>query len=312
MNFSNPFQRNNKTDADLGFGTQINSDNGRLINQDGSFNVIRKGLKSWTPYQDLVEMSWTSFLFLISGSYILINAFFALFFLLIGTESLTGIEKSHSLFGEFLHCFFFSIQTFTTVGYGAVSPMGIEANIIASLDALIGLMAFALFTGLLFARFSKPQSSIVFSKKAIIAPYPLGSTSLQIRIANVRDTKLMNLSTQVTMAWLEEIDGIKKRRFALLELERNRVFLFPLNWTLVHSITDKSPLFGKTQQDCEKMEIEFLVLVQGYDETYAQTVHSNSSYLWNELIWNVRFEKMYHAEDGTTILNLDKISDTIQ
>lgn len=309
MNIPNPFNNRSKSMMDLGFGSNIGSDQGRLINQDGSFNVVRTGFKSWTPYQDLVEMSWVRFFLLISFIYTFINACFAVLFVMTDIENIAGIEEGHSLFGEFLHAFFFSIQTFTTVGYGAMHPTGILANVIASTDAMVGLLAFALFTGLLFARFSKPQSSIAFSEKAIIAPYRPGIKSLQIRIVNCRDNKIIDLDARVTMAWLEEENGVKKRRFANLELERNHVFLFPLNWTLVHPITKNSPLYGKSPSDCEQIATEFIVLVKGHDDTYAQIVHSSSSYIWEELIWDVSFEKMYYPENGKTVLDLDKLSE---
>lgn len=309
MNFHNPFSNSSKTNYDLGFGSKIEVSQGRLIKQDGSFNVKRIGAKAWTPYQDLVEMSWTKFLILISITYILINAVFAALFVGVGLESINGVHEGHGMLGHFLHAFFFSIQTFTTVGYGAMHPSGIAANIIASADAMVGLMAFALFTGLLFARFSKPQASIAFSEKAIIAPYPLGMTSFQVRIANCRDSKIIDLEARIMMTWHEKVGSSFKREFAPLELERSKVFLFPLNWTLVHPITEKSPLFSKTDRDLERMQAEFLILIKGHDETYAQIVHSNSSYTWEEILWDVSFEKMYYPEGGTTILDLDKLSE---
>ncbi|MFT4759741.1 MAG: inward rectifier potassium channel [Paraglaciecola sp.] len=310
MNFHNPFNSHPKAGDDLGFGNQIDATQGRLIRQDGSFNVERTGIKAWTPYQDLVEMSWTKFLCLILVIYILINAGFAALFVCIGIENISGVHEEHGMVGNFLHAFFFSVQTFTTVGYGAMSPSGLAANIIASMDAIIGLMAFALFTGLLFARFSSPKSSIAFSEKAIISPYESDLNSLQVRIVNCRDNKIIDLNARLTMAWHEEVDGIQKRHFANLELERSTVFLFPLNWTLVHPINKNSPLYNKTARDCKKMQIEILVLVEGHDETYAQIVHSNSSYIWEEVEWDVSFEKMYYPENGTTVLDLNKLSET--
>lgn len=309
MNFPNPFNSAPKKEDDLGFGSQIEGGQGRLMKQDGSFNVERKGFKAWTPYQDLVEMSWTRFLSLILFIYVMINAVFAGLFVLIGIENILGVHDEHGMVGDFLHAFFFSIQTFTTVGYGAMHPSGMAANIVASLDAMIGLMAFALFTGLLFARFSRPRASIAFSETAIIAPYKDGLNSLQVRIVNCRDNKIIDLEARMSMAWHEKVNGVSKRNFANLEMERNKVFLFPLNWTLVHPITKDSPLYDKTPKDLEKMQAEFLVLVKGHDDTYAQTVHSNSSYIWKEVKWNMRFEKMYYPEDGTTILDLDKLSE---
>ncbi|MCB0642345.1 MAG: transporter [Phaeodactylibacter sp.] len=291
---------------DLGFGTKIGSEGARLINRDGTFNIERKGRRAWTPYQSLVEMSWMRFLLLVLGFFIAVNFFFALLFFWAGTEYMSGIDDDPWWLG-FLNCFFFSVQTFTTVGYGAISPTHITTNAIASFDALVGLISLALATGLFFARFSKPTAQIVFSKHGIIAPYQDG-LSFQFRIANRRNNKIIDLEAKVTMAWTEWIDGEKRRRFAALPLERDKIFMFPLNWTLVHPIDINSPLYGKSEEDFRKSHAEFLVLIEGHDETFAQTVHTISSYTWEEVVWGVRFDRMYYPDQtGRTVLWLDKI-----
>ena len=167
-------------------------------------------------------------------------------------------------------------------------------------------MSFALATGLFFARFSKPEAQIIYSKNALITPFKKG-TAFQFRIANLRNNKIINLEAKVNMTWVEEIDGLKRRRFSSLNLERDKIFLFPLNWTIVHSISKESPLYGKSMTELSKMQTEFLILVEGYDETFAQIVHTNNSYTWDEIIWDVRFETMYRPEKGKTFLELDKI-----
>lgn len=291
---------------DLGFGSKICS--GRLINRDGTFNVERKGHLAWTPYQDLVEMSWSRFLLLTGLVFVLINAVFALLFLLVGVEGFSGLQDS-SEFPRFWQLFFFSIQTFTTVGYGSMSPVGLTANMLAGLNAFVGLLGFALATGLVFARFAKPKSQILFSKNVIISPYRAG-WSLQFRIVNVRNNNIINLKATVAMTWVEKKeDQTLVRRFASLPLEREKVALFPLNWTIVHPINEQSPLYDKSEEDLKSMNVEFLVLISGYDDSFAQEIHDNGSYTSNELIWNARFEPMYHPGNGKTILELDKIND---
>ena len=309
---TSPFGRNrhNKRteDNDLGFGTKITASGERLINPDGSFNIRRTGRWTWTPYQDLVEMSWPLFLLLIGGVFVGINALFAAGFVWIGIEALSGVEPAGRLL-DFLNCFFFSVQTFTTVGYGAVSPMSTETNILASLNALVGLLAFAVATGLVFARFARPKAQIAFSKKALITELN-GQPSFQFRIVNLRDNKIINLEVQLTMTWLEDQGDQRIRRFAGLQLMRDKVFLFPLNWTLVHPIAEESPLYGLSPEELTAREAEFLILVQGYDETFAQTVHANSSYTCAELEWGVFFAPMYYSEGSRTILRLDRLSQT--
>ncbi len=306
----NPFQKEQPpgdNEIDLGFGTKLTSKK-RLIDQNGRLNVLRKGADSWHPYQSLVEMSWGRFFMIVALFYFGVNAFFALLFMVNGVENIAGVEPAGWL-EDFMQAFFFSAQTFTTVGYGHMSPVGWGASMIASIVALVGLMAFALATGLFFARFSKPQSQILYSEHAIIAPYH-GGKSFQFRIANRRNNKISDLEAQIVATWVEEVDGEIKRQFRLMPLERTKVFLLPLNWTIVHPINEQSPLFRKDNKDCSIMNFEVLIQLKGHDETYAQTVHSNHSYTFKELLWNKKFKQMYHSdENGDTVLDLDELGD---
>ncbi len=296
-------------DDDLGFGSKINVQGKRLINRDGSFNIKRSGIRNWTPYLWLVEMHWLPFFLLIFLFYLLMNAAFALAFLAIGVEQLAGVQPG-TAWQDFWQAFYFSVQTFTTVGYGAVHPLSAGANMVASLDAMVGLMAFALATGLFFARFAKPRAQILFSEHAIVAPYR-GGKSLQFRIANRRNNKIIDLVAEVAMTWIEKNpEGAAVRRFSVMPLERNTVSLFPLNWTIVHPINEESPLFGKDPESLKAMAAEILILIEGFDETYAMPVHTSSSYTWHELQWDRAFVPMYFQEDGFTVLKLDRISET--
>jgi inward rectifier potassium channel len=311
MRIRRPIPRSTRKEdlEDLGFGNQITGQGSRLIRKDGSFNVDRVGRQSWTPYQSLVEMSWSRFIGVVLFFFIGVNAVFALLFLFCGVDQLSGVLDGH-LLQDFANCFFLSVQTFTTVGYGAINPEGLGANIVASLCALVGLISFALATGLFFARFSKPKAQILFSDHAVIAPYR-DLESFQFRIANRRNNKIIDLVARVSMTWIEEeSEHVFRRRFASLPLEREKIFMFPLNWTLVHPITPKSPLYDKTPEDLKKMDAEFLILIEGHDETFAQTVHTTGSYTWKELVWNARFTRRYFDQkDGQTILELDRIDE---
>lgn len=294
------------TATDFGLGDKVARKPGtRLINADGTFNVVRRGQSIFAPYQHLVEMSWGRFLLVTLTSYVLINVVFATGFLIIGTDSLSNISQSDPFWYRMLGAFFFSVQTFTTVGYGNLAPMGIAANLLASFLALFGWITLAIVTGLFYARFARPTRLIVFSQNAIVAPYGTGGKgrSLQFRIANKRDSHLINVSARVVLTWLEG----ERRRFAPLELERDNVPLFPLNWTVVHPITETSPIFGWTQNDYCRRHSELLITIDGYDETFAQNIHINNSYLYNEIEWNVRFQPMYFEREMTTELHLDRI-----
>lgn len=294
-----------KKKEDIGLGNNLNGDS-RFINKDGSFNVRRTGARVKTPYQDLIEMSTLRFFSIIIGGFILINVVFAFLFLLSGAGTLNGVDGSQSLFIQFLYAFFFSVQTFTTVGYGTISPGSLLGNIFAALDALIGLLSLAIASGLFFARFSKPKAYIIYSRNMIVAPYR-GQTALMFRVANIRDNKIIDLKVEVTVAYIEMEDGVDKRKYALLPLEIERIGLFALSWTVVHPI-DKDSLFrGKTKADFERMKVEFIIQFEGHDETYAQTIHAHYSYLGHEVKWGYRFLPMYERGAHHTILHLGDI-----
>lgn len=293
---------------DLGLGSKLGKSGDRLIQQDGSFNIIRKGNIGWSAYQTLIGMSNGAFILSSLLFFASVNAIFACLFLYVGIEQLNGVPTGKGLLNEFLYAFFLSVQTFTTVGYGVISPDGISANLVASFCALTGLVSFALVTGLFFARFSRPRSYLAFSEVAILTPYQ-GGLSLQCRIVNQRKHKIIDLKAQMVMTWFEEKNGRTQRRYTALDLERDNVFLFPLNWTLVHPINENSPLHRKTLQEIKSMHAEFLVIVSGHDESYNQTIHANSSYICKEIQEGVKFKMMYASENGkTTELYLDELS----
>jgi inward rectifier potassium channel len=299
----------NTPDNDLGLGNKVTS-NTRLLDKSGKFPVFRKGEKIWMhPYQRLLEMSWLRFHILIISFYVFVNFLFALAYVAIGKEALSG--EYHGVFmADFFKAYFFSIQTFTTVGYGSVSPICFTSNMIAAFEALFGLLIFALATGLYYAKFTRPESRIKFSDIALISPYKDGMNGLMLRMINNSHSELIEVEAMITYSWLHvDKDGIKRRSYQQLVLERNKVSLFPLNWTLVHPIDEQSPLWGKTLEDLVRTNAECLVFVKGMNTTFGQTVQATSSYLANEVLWGYKFEPMYYADEVYgTILEMDKIN----
>jgi inward rectifier potassium channel len=294
-------------DRDLGFGAVVSRDSRqRLLNADGSFNVARTGLgllESLAPYQQLLTVSWPGFLALLAALYFGFNVLFALIFVALGPDAL--VYDGDPTGNAFSHAFFFSVQTFATIGYGQIAPHGIAANVVVTIEALGGVMFQALATGLLFARFSRPTASILFSRQAVVAPYRDGH-SLQFRIANRRRNELLELEAKVLLSGLESDGrGGRVRRYALLPLERNKVTFFPLAWTIVHPIDQASPLAGKTAAELEDAEAEILVLLTGIDETFEQTVHARSSYRADEILWNARFQSIYVKSEVGPRLRVD-------
>ena len=296
-------------DRDLGFGAVVGrASRQRLLNRDGSFNVLRSGLgllESLAPYHLLLTISWVSFLGLVALLYIAINLVFAVVYLACGSQALVG-PGAEMLGGHFSRAFFFSIQTFATIGYGQLAPNGLGANLVVTVEALVGLMYQALATGLLFARFARPTASILFSGRAVVAPYGNG-VALMFRIVNRRRrNEIIALEAQVLFSSMEpDGRGGTVRRYLALPLERNKVTFFPLSWTVVHPIDEASPMAGKTAEDLEHAEAEILVLLSGIDETFEQTVHARSSYRADEIVWNARFRSMFLATDARSHVSVD-------
>jgi inward rectifier potassium channel len=302
----------NREQFDPGITQSYTGELRRIINRDGSFNVRRKGwsLKDLHVYQLLLSLSWPAFMGLVLALFIIVNAVFAGLYVAAGLENLSGAAgptKAESA----LNAFFFSVQTLTTVGYGTISPRGVAANAIASVEAMLGVMGFAFAAGLLYGRFSRPSARILFSNKALVAPFHDGM-SLQFRIANRRSNAIVNLEATMLLMTVEWEGGQQKRRYARLELERSTVFFLPLTWTVVHPITESSPLLGFTREQLAERSAELLVLITGFDDSFNQVVNARTSYRWDEIVWGARFVPAFHADDhGELVLDLTKIDDTV-
>ena len=293
---------------DPGLTQQFGNPLRRAINKDGSFNVRRTGTtwRAFHPWLGLVDMSWTGFAIVLAIAWLVVNVGFAFAYYSLDPAELQGVAGA-TPFQRFLGDFFFSAQTLTTVGYGGIVPRGITANFIASTEAMMGLMAFAVGTGLLLARVSRPSARIAFSRNALIAPYQSGA-SLQFRIVNERRNSLMELEARVLLMTVAPKDGRLTRKYDILKLERPNVIFFPLTWTVVHPIEENSPLHGKTAADFERLQAEVLILIKGFDESFSQTVNARYSYRYDEILWERRFAPAFHIDEaGDMILDLDRV-----
>jgi inward rectifier potassium channel len=286
-----------KPNFDPGLTQQYKGVLKRSINRDGQFNVRRNGA-TWRdahPYLYLISVSWAKFFGIIVVAFILTNTLFALLYAAIGVEHLKGAEAPTETL-RFLNAFFFSAHTLTTVGYGNIWPSGPLANITTAVEALTGLMGFAIATGLFFGRFSRPSARIGFSPTAVIAPYQ-GGSSLQFRIVNRRSNNLIELEARLLLMTVEDCNGHLQRRFQELPLERDQILFFPLTWTVVHPIDEGSPLYKMTAQDMERLQSEIMINLRAFDESFGQTVHVRYSYRYDEIVWGAKFAQAFEVDD---------------
>ena len=296
---------------DLGFGSVVARESRkRLLNRDGTFNVRREGLRFWESlsfYHYLLTITWPKFLGYVAVAYLATNVLFAGAFILCGADALT-VFHGEPLEHRFLSAFFFSVQTLATIGYGTTAPSNLAANLVVTVEALCGLLGLSIVAGIMFARFSRPVARIVFSRNAVIAPYR-DITAFMFRIVNQKSAELVEMHAIVLLTRRKKGGAENDREFLPLRLERESVVFFPLTWTVVHPIDEASPLYGMTEETLGECDSEFLVLLNGFDETFSQTVHTRSSYKPNEVLWGAKFASTFDPPhpDGTLSVNIRRL-----
>jgi inward rectifier potassium channel len=302
----------NRLNDELGFGSKATKQKTRIINPDGSFNVHRIGMSKWksfSVYHYLLTISWGRFNSIVLVYFFLVNFLFAMLYYVAGIDGLRGVE-GQTPFDQFLEAFFFSTQTLSTVGFGRISPGGHLVSSIAAIESLVGLLGFAIVTGLLYGRFSRPQAHILFSKNAIIAPFQ-NKTAFQFRIVNkMRNSQITGMEASITVAKFETENGVKIKRFHAMELQVSKINFFPLMWTINHPISETSPISGMTYNDLKQAQAEFLIILNGYDDTFSQTVNKRYSYTIDEVVCGAKFTNPFSEnEKGETVQDVSKIND---
>jgi inward rectifier potassium channel len=301
-----------QSDDNTGFGINSSYSGGRFVNSKGEPNVHKRGLgifEKYSLYHTFLGMPRWKFMLILLSTYIIINLFFASLYFLIGIKNLAGSVPGTPL-DNYAEAFFFSAQTFTTVGYGRISPDGFLASSIATIEAFLGLLSFAIATGLFYGRFSRPQAYLKYSDIAIIAPYR-GISAFMFRMAPYKNNNLLEAEAKVTLAIKVEENGMLTNKFYALSLELSKIYSLTASWTLVHPIDDKSPLYNLQHQDYKNLNAEFIVFIKAFDDTYSNTVTSVKSYIAHEIVFGAKFKVMYHPSENkkSTILYLDRIND---
>lgn len=295
-----------------GFSPNSAAEGGRLLNKDGTTNLRKIGIpffERYSMFHTLLKMPGFKFLLLVFLFYTATNILFAFVYLSIGIQHLNGVEVSRNLLTNFTQAFFFSSQTMTTVGYGHVAPSGFIANVIASLESFMGIITFALVTGMFYARFSRPKAYIRFSENFLVAPYKEGK-AIMFRLATFKNNHLTEVTAEITCVIHHLEDGKRVSKFYPLPLEISRINSLALSWTLVHAINEDSPFYLMTEKDMIDTRIELMVSIKGFDDHYSNTVQQRTSYSYTELVYGAKFEPMYHrsATSNMTEVMLDKVN----
>ncbi|HEX8357147.1 MAG TPA: ion channel, partial [Segetibacter sp.] len=284
-----------KTNPDTGFGIQANRIGGRFVNKDGSINLRKEGMsffKRISIYSWLLELSLPRLLVIIMFFYLVINVLFTILYLLAGTNQLQGFVTT-SGWQQIREIFFFSTQTFTTVGYGRINPVGAMADLIAAIESLAGWLSFALVTGLIYGRFTRPKAYLAFSENALISPYK-NDTGLMFRMVPYKSNHHLTDARVVVNAAFIAMEGDKQvYQFYELKLERSRIDTLSMNWTVVHPIDEESPLWNFTQEEMRSADLELYVQVTGFDHIFSNVVMQRTSYTFEEIVWDAKFDPMY-------------------
>lgn len=295
-----------------GFSTSNYTEGGRLTNKDGSINVQKTGTPFWTRismYHSLLRMPRWRFFLIVFMFYTVTNVFFATLYILVGVEHLQGVLAGNDLMSNFQQAFFFSSQTLTTVGYGHISPVGLAANVVASLESFIGILSFALVTGLLYGRFTRPKAYLMFSENMLVAPHK-GGRALMIRVASYKNNHITDAEAQATVGMYVNENGLEVRKFFALPLEIKRINSLAISWTLVHMIDEESPFYLMTHEEMKAAKMEIIFILKGFDDHFSNIVQQGSSYHFTEIVYGAKFLPVFRrSEDNTTtILELDKLN----
>ncbi len=291
-----------------GFGTKTEHQPDRLLNQDGSLNVKKTGMSffdHFSVFHFLVTTKWLTFNILVIVSYILINALYGIIYWKIGIEEI-GIKHDTEI-EDLLESIYFSAQTFSTVGYGRANPGSHLANFVAFTEMLVGMMYLALAAGLLFARFSRPVAKIIFSKKAVVAPYR-GGKGFMLRLTNAKTNLLLEVEVKLLLVMNKIENGQEVRKFYDLPLEMNKINMLALSWTVVHPIDEDSPLYEMDEKSLHSSRAEFMVLLKGYNNTLSQQIHARTSYKPENIEWDAKFSSIFSHRNGNTVIAVDKVS----
>ncbi len=255
-------------------------------------------------YSKLLTAKWRWVLLLFFGLYVSTSLGYALLYRA-GGDCIANADA-----GSFGDSFFFSVQTISTIGFGALYPKTPYSNVVVFVESFNGLILVALATGLMFAKFSRPSAGVVFSEKVIISPRN-GVPTLMLRVANARGSDLVEASVHLT-ALTNQVtkEGERLRLINDLNVVRDRTPVFAMSWQIMHPIDETSPLFGLTVEDYQREDVRLVVNMTAIDGTFSQTVYAYAMYDHQDIVRDVQFVDVIHPQpDGTITLDLTRFHD---
>jgi inward rectifier potassium channel len=262
----------------------------------GQVEFVKVNTDAWRwrdVYRWLLGLNWPRFAVFVAIVYIGLNLLFAALYSL-QQDSIAGSTGGH----WFFDCFFFSIQTLATVGYGHMYPQTLYGHIISTIEIMTGVFLLAVMTGLIFVRFSRPIARVVFSRSIVIAPLN-GRPTLMVRVGNENQHSMVEAEFRIMFSRDEQLlEGGDFRYFYVLKLHFDRLTVFPAALTLRHTIDEKSPLFGATPDSLEASRVLFLVSVIGIDPVIAASVQMQKDYSWHDVRFGERFVEIYTDHGG--------------
>jgi inward rectifier potassium channel len=256
-------------------------------------------------YHNVLTVTWPVFVAQLAALFLIVNLIFAMLYVV----DRGGIINARP--GNFADAFFFSVQTLGTLGYGAMAPRTLYVNMLVTAESFTGILIIALFTGIIFARFSRPFARVLFSKVAVVAPFD-GVPTLMFRAANQRGDSILDAAITVSLARQHTtIEGVTMRRFQELKLLRASSPLFALSWTVMHPIDENSPLYGLTLEDMQAADMEIVVMLSGVDEIIADRIYARHAYWNDEILWNRRFVDVISSHpSGRRVVDLTLFHET--
>lgn len=264
--------------------------------RSGQVEFVKVGTDTWRwrdVYRWLLALRWPQFAAFAGSVYVGLNLLFAALYSF-QQDSIAGSTGGH----WFFDCFFFSVQTLATVGYGHMYPQTLYAHIVTTIEIMTGLFLLAVMTGLIFVRFSRPTARVVFSNSIVIAPLN-GTPTLMVRVGNENQHSMVEAEFRVMFSRDEQlVEGGDFRYFYILKLQFDRLTLFPAALTLRHTIDEDSPLFGATVESLEASRALFVVSVVGIDPVIAASVQTQKDYTWRDVQFGHRFVEIYTEHGG--------------